>query len=211
MATVGLRAEVPGVMVPATLTPQRVELQPLFDRLVPAYVDYCRTVSRRSMAMSIESCTLLWHLCRFYRARAVCDLGSGFTSYVLALYASEADYPVTVHSVDDAPEWLERTGSFLARHGMDTGGLLAWAEWRQLPDCYDVIVHDFASGDLRNDSMTDAALRLNTPGAVLFDDGHHDGHAANAALVAEAHGLTLVDVRALTLDQVRRFAMLAYR
>jgi hypothetical protein len=199
----------PSQLVPAALTPTRSQLQSTFDSLVGPYVDYCRNVSRRSMALSIESCTLLLHLCRHFQAESVCDLGSGFTSFVLAKYAATAGHPVRVVSVDDSSEWLLRTREFLHRYGYPTGGLMSYDAWKGNTDHYDVIVHDFSSGEQRDQSMVAAARRCNK--ALLFDDANHAGHSAQMVAVCDVYGLTPVDVKALTYDQVRRFARLAVR
>jgi predicted O-methyltransferase YrrM len=190
-------------MVPAPVNPYR-------DALVPAYVAYCQTVSPRHMAMSIESCTYLWWLCDQVKARTVCDLGSGFTSYTLRAYAALADYPVSVTSVDDSVEWLDRTREFLTDAGMPTDGLVPWDEWSENPDGpYDVIVHDLASGDLRNQSMWTATDALADGGMILFDDAQNHGHINEMFKVAEAHGMKIADIRDATTDEVKRFSLLA--
>lgn len=195
-------------MVPAALIPRKADLEPIHQALVPAYVDYCSTVSKRSMAISDETATFLLHLCMAYEARTVCDLGSGFTSYVLAMYAYQADWPVTVHSVDDSPEWLDATGRFLDKHGL-ASDLMLIGDWLHETSRYDVIVVDYARGAERNRIMPIAAAHLNLPGAMLFDDAQNDDHAAVAVETAREHGLRVIDIRDLTIDQVRRFALLA--
>jgi SAM-dependent methyltransferase len=161
------------------------------------------------MAMSIESTTYLWWLCDRVKACQVCDLGSGFTSYTLRAYAMLADWPVTVTSVDDSPEWLDQTRRFLARHDMPTTGLVAWDVWAESPHKFDVIVHDLAKGALREQSMWTAADALAAGGMILFDDAHNNTHAAVMHAVAAAHGMALADIRQWTTDEVHRFSLLA--
>lgn len=208
MATMDLRTPMPGQLVPAPLVPTRHQLRSTFDQLVDPYVDYCTHVSRRSMAMSIESCTLLWHLCRVLDAESVCDLGSGFTSYVLAQYAKESG-SVRVASVDDSQEWLARTGEFLAKYDCPTDALMMYDDWLDSGKKFDVIVHDFSRGETRNTSMVAAARRANK--AILFDDANHAQHSRQMLLVCDVFGYTPVDVKALTFDKVQRFARLAIR
>jgi predicted O-methyltransferase YrrM len=189
-------------MVPAPVNPYR-------QALLPAYVDYCQTVSPRHMAMSIESCTYLWWLCDRAKAATVCDLGSGFTSYTLRAYAALADHPVTVTTVDDSPEWLDRTREFLSAASLPTDSLVEWDTWSEDPGTYDVIVHDLAHGDLRNLSMWVAAGALTEGGMILFDDAQNASHVAEMFKVAEANGLKMADIRQWTSDEVGRFSLLA--
>jgi hypothetical protein len=183
------------------LHPDKAALYPLRQALIPAYIDYCQHVSRRSMAISIETATFVWHVCRQTDARVTADLGSGFTSYVLRRHGGD------VTSVDDSPVWLDRTGAFLRKWRMPTTGLVDWDDWPAGP--YDLIVHDFACGDLRNQSMWAAAERLAPGGVIVFDDAQHEGHRTEMQRVSDAFGLQLTDVRDFTVDAVLRFAAVA--
>lgn len=182
------------------MRPSLADLVPFREVLVPPYVDYCQTVSRRSMAISIETATYLAWVCATRSPGRTCDLGSGFTSLVLRLF------PAPAVSVDDDPVWLDRTRGFLARNGVSVDGLVGWDQWQEDTDSYDVIVHDFARGDLRNSSMWLAAERLNPGGVLIFDDAQHEGHGAEMRKVADHYGFEPVEIRALTVDMVKRFA-----
>jgi hypothetical protein len=166
-----------------TLQPSRDDIRPYFERLVPAYREYCLTVSKRSMALSIETCAYLWWLCVHLDAKAVADLGSGFSSYVLRLYASESGHTVRVASVDDNDEWLDKSERF---------------------------IHDYAAGDIRNEWMTVAVEHRAPSGVVVFDDAQNHNHHFNMAAAARQAGLRLYDVYEQTVDEVGRYgAMIA--
>ena len=186
------------------LTPTADDLSPFRGVLVPTYIDYCRNVSRRSMAISVETAAYLAWVCATTSPTRTCDLGSGFTSYVLQ------SFPATATSVDDDPVWLGRTREFLERSGRPVDGLVEWVDWQAGSDTYDLIIHDFARGDLRNTSMWEAAERLNPGGVLIFDDAQHDGHAAEMRKVADFHGWEIVDLHDITVDLVGRFAMGAH-
>jgi len=191
-----------------TLQPSRELIRPYFDRLVPAYRAYCTTVSKRSMALSIETCAFLWWLCVELDAHAVADLGSGFSSYVLRLYASEADHLVLVASVDDNDDWLTKTRDFMVGQGLDPKGLFG-DEWRDHPAQYDVICHDYSSGDRRDEWMLIAAEHLAPGGVLLFDDAQNVRHHWAMAEAARRNGLRLFDVYEQTVDEVGRYAGMA--
>lgn len=190
----------PGIVVPVTTPPFHAEL-------VDAYVDYCRRVSRRSMAINIETAAYLWWTCVEKGATRVLDLGSGFSSYVLRRYAESAGAMVT--SVDDDPFWLDQTAQFLKKHGFPEYGLMTWDDWIGTDDIYDVIVHDFSRGADREKSMWTAAERLAPGGVLIFDDANNAGHRAEMGRVAAAHGFELRDIRDETVDTIGRHALLA--
>lgn len=167
--------------------------------LIPAYVDYCRTVSRRSMAVSLETNR---------QARTVADFGSGWSSYVLRRYARTFG-GVTVVSVDDDPAWLHRTEQFLVKRWCDTDNLVLWGEYAATG--FDVVLHDFSSGELRESSMPVAAEALNEGGLIMFDDAQHEGHRAAMEAVCDAYELEMVDVRRWTEDAVNRYALVGAR
>ena len=181
------------------------DLAPYMDRLADAYHRYVTTVSHPHHAASLEAAALIWWHCDRTQPESVCDLGSGFSSYVLRRYAAEAERPVVVHSVDTDPEWLAKSVEFAG----DPTGFLSFDEWEQLNDRYGVIFHDIANGSFREAAMWTAADRLTDNGTLIFDDAHHDGHRAEMERVARHHGWTLSSARDVTLDGIGRFAMVA--
>ena len=186
--------------------PTKTDTLPYMTKLWDGYVDYCRNVSRRLMTINIETASLLWYECVRVRAGSVCDLGSGFTSYVLARYAAEADYPVRIVSVDDDPEWLQRSASFLRRHRMSAHTLETYTQWVEAGETFDVILHDLAGGEIRNRVMWEAADRLNPGGVIIFDDMQGDSHNAEMRGVTEASGWEPIDVKLVTVDETGRYA-----
>jgi hypothetical protein len=191
------------------VNPPRSEVQPYFDALVDAYRLYCGKVSPRSMAIAIETAAYAWWLCEDRKAVAVCDLGSGFTSYMLRCYADHAK--VVVHSVDDSSYWLNRTVGFCQAADFDTDGFLLTADWLAGDQMYDVIVHDYASGETRNKFAAHAATRLKHGGCVVFDDVQNYDHHHAFADVCRQHGLTFVDVFDQTVDEIGRYAGVGWR
>jgi hypothetical protein len=187
--------------------PTRDDIAPYANRVWTEYVDYGRVVSKRGMAINALTAGLFWWACDQVKARSVCDLGSGFSSYVAARYAAESG--ATVASVDDEAQWLDRTRLFLRRHRVSTAGVMHWAGWEWLPDRYDVILHDFNCGDTRNATMWTAAKRLNPGGLLIFDDAQHNLHHAEMWKVCEHYGWTFVPLYDATHDETDRFAALA--
>lgn len=179
-----------------TFQPPRAELAPYVDKARAAHADYVEQVSHDRMAASLRTSGYLWWLCDHLHAKKVCDLGSGFSSWVLRQTGAE------VHSVDHSPEWLEITRGWVGGDGYYTVD-----EWVTMPDRYQVIFHDLASGTER-DAVTAAAVdRLALFGVVVFDDAHHGDHHAHAAEVCADRGLPLLDLWLQTTDEYGRHAI----
>lgn len=185
---------------------RRAQVRPYFDDLATPYITYCRFVSKASMAISLETAAFIAYLCDAFHPTKAADLGSGFTSYVLRRCLVP-----TVASVDDDPGWLGRTKAFCASQHVDSTDGFHGPEWRDTDERYDLIVHDYAKGPVREEWMTVAAEHLSPTGMILFDDAQHAGHRAEMVRVCEQYGLATHDVYDITLDEVGRFALLARR
>lgn len=187
--------------------PARSDILPYFQRLVPEYREYCLSVSRRSMALSIETCAYLWWLCDVKAATVAADLGSGFSSYVLRRYAAESGLPVIVHSVDSDPEWLERSRRFCLDHGRDGDGFMTGDAWLNIDDEYDVVLNDYDKGEVREEFAGYGADRLKPSGVIVFDDAQNRSHLFNMATTCVGRDMELFALVDQTMDEVGRFAM----
>ena len=175
--------------------------------LIGAYQRYTHTISTPVMALSLELAGTLDALCRLLQARFVADLGSGFSSYVLRRYASEAGAAVV--SVDADSEWLARTREFLELEGLSTDELMRWEElaisqYRQ----FDFVLDDL--GDLRRriDTISDVLDLVRPGGFVVFDDFHKPKVRSAVLQACRAGGHEALSLRAMTLDDFGRYGCL---
>lgn len=173
-------------------------------RIQPAYDVYVQEVSTSGMAASLETCSLLLTMCRALDVTSAVDLGSGFSSYVLALWSKESG--ARVCSVDDDPAWLNKTDLFLQSHGLTT----TLSRWPSVPEAQvDLVFHDLSQGTLRESSMAQA-VRL-AGRFIVFDDAQHRGHRAMMKLITSQAKVDLFSIRSLTLDGIGRYAVLGLR
>lgn len=178
-------------------------------KLAPPYQRYVSAVSSPVWAVSLESAGLLHALCSLTRPRAVLDLGSGFSSAVLRLYAREAAPGCVVHSVDDDAQWLERSRGFLRSLDLSDEGLLLWSERNALASAYDLIFHDMGSMALREESLGFVLTHRAPSGLIVLDDMHKEPYGAVAARTCTDAGLQVISLHELTRDGYGRFASLA--
>lgn len=187
------------------------EMEEATRQLAEPYADYTATTSTPAHAMSLQAAAFLLCLCRRLKPRRVVDLGSGFSSYVLARYAQESPHVVQVQSVDDDRDWLTRTEEFLERHH-----LRAWTRtrmWdtfsseRHIP--YDFIFHDLAGGKIREEAMAWVCGAVRVDGVAVFDDIHHLGHCESLLAATAAAGLAFHSLHPWTMDDSLRFSALA--
>lgn len=168
-----------------------------------AYESYVSEVSSPGWAVSFETSCVLLALCRASKVTSALDLGSGFSSYVLRLWATEQG--ATVASVDDAPNWLASTSGFLEKHGLEASRLTLWDD--RPSEEFDLVFHDFASGRRREEAMAYALAHSRR--FVIFDDAQHAGHRRAMERVCKEAGVDLFSLSSLTMDEKRRFAMMA--
>jgi predicted O-methyltransferase YrrM len=182
------------------------------EELRPAYESYVRGVSAKEHAMSLELAAFLLALCRRVDAERVIDLGSGFSSYVLRLYADEN--PGTgVTSVDSSPDWLEKSRRFVSAKGFDADNFIAWSDFdpRKEIDSYDVVLHDLGDMTLRTAALPQALVLARRGAYVVLDDVHKRGYRAYAHRVVSASSAWSIDIRAITKDSIGRYSLLIRR
>jgi predicted O-methyltransferase YrrM len=182
--------------------------------LTPFYEDYVDSVSRFEMAVSLELATFLLVLCRVTEPETVLDLGSGFSSLVFRLYAQDASQRVGIWSVDHSAEWLDKTRSFLTRHGYPTDRLLTWASFiKDKPrGGFDLILHDLGGGIKLRKQMLETVVDLANPGgSVVLDDIGASDYKAHVQRFLEKRPFRSWSLEKYTRDKAGRYAMLLIR
>ena len=175
-------------------------------RLAPIHADYCDRIGHSVHAASVELTALILALCERLQVKRVVDLGSGFTSRSLRDWARDRD--VTVHSVDDSPEWLEKTRAYLAETGQDDDNLHVWDDFAagDFAGTFDLVVHDLGFMDTRYRVIEQAVGLARPGGLVLLDDMHKPEFRDQALAWVEAQGLAAYSLKTLTRDKLTRFA-----
>jgi len=182
-------------------------LAQIADELRAGYETYVRDVSTADMAVSLETACLLRLLCEGLEPQRVLDLGSGFSSFTLRSYQPARGRPATC-SVDDSPEWLQRTQDYLDEQGVPTNDLWTWRDFRAAGHApFDLVFYDLGRMNLRREALRQA-LSLGRGGVVLLDDMHKHEYAQEAYSVLAELGCTWFNLRALTLDERGRFSVL---
>jgi predicted O-methyltransferase YrrM len=193
--------------VEEAVNPTLEELRPLTKAIKPDLQLYRDTVSEAAWAVSLETAALIEWVCDRNDPVTICDLGSGFTSWVLRKYAMGRGCVCV--SVDTSPKWIAKSETFLKSHGLDATGFTSWDKWRVRSDLYDLIVVDLEHGELRNDAIKAAPLRLTPGGVVIFDDAQSPDHLDAMTTAASDNGLRL-QVLGHLVDDLGRFPAVAW-
>lgn len=176
--------------------------------LRPAYDRYVAEVSEADMAASLETMGLVLALCRGLEPARVADLGSGFSSYVLRLWAGDSG--ARVYSVDDNPAWLAKTRDFLAADGLEADRLMTWEAFQALPReepaGLDLVFHDL--GDMATRRAAFDWILAKAPGVPVLVDDVHKRKGEHFFQAARTAGRELLPLKDLTLDRFGRFSAL---
>ena len=199
VAVVGAIPELDGI---------EADMAPHAARLTPIHADYCARVGHPVHAASVELTALVLALCERRGVERVVDLGSGFTSWALRDWASKQDREITVHSVDDSPEWLEKTRAYLAETSSDDDKLHVWSDFvgKGMAGSFDLVVHDLGFMDTRYEVLDEAVGLARAGGIVLLDDMHKPDFRDKALAHLEAQGQAVYSLKKLTRDRLTRFA-----
>lgn len=197
-------------LIPADYLTRRAQAARVLEA---AYGEYVERVSTRKMAVSWETACLLYCLAGTIKPRAILDLGSGFSSYVLRTYAARAKHPCQVTSVDDDPHWLEQTRVYLQRHGLSAERLMLWTDFAaQAPaEHFELVFHDLGNMQTRLTALPVVLHCLHADGVLVLDDMHKRRFRRQAERQARQGGWQVASAWSETRDSIGRFSEIAWR
>lgn len=171
------------------------------DRLRPLHARWVGGGRNEGMAASLQTCARLCSLAERLGDVPILELGSGFSSAALRSLGD-----LRLVTVDDDPEWLDATGSFLDSEGLERGVLTT-----DLPRAtFGLVFYDLGNMHTRNRLLGYAVSRVARAGYIVLDDVHFEayGRAATSAVASMR-----IDREAGegTLDHFGRRALVARR
>ncbi len=177
------------------------------QKLKPYYEQYITHVSRADMAMSLELAAFVFALCVKKGYKNLLDLGSGFSSFVYRLYASE-QVGVQVLSVDDDAQWLEKTKSYLRKHGLPDAGMLTLDQFLQQPITkFDCVLHDLNFVEVRINYVQHVLDATANSGVLILDDVHKPDYLYLVLDMLKQKSISVYDLKPVTLDSYNRYAL----
>lgn len=179
--------------------------------LKPYYEEYINHVSRADMAMSLELAAFVYALCVNKGFKNLFDLGSGFSSFVYRLYASE-NVGVQVISVDDDAQWLEKTRSYVRQHGLPDTGMLTLDQFLQQPFTqFDCVLHDLNFVEVRINYVQRVLEATANSGVLILDDVHKPDYLYQVLDMLKQQSISIYDLKPVTLDSYNRYALAVLR
>jgi predicted O-methyltransferase YrrM len=175
--------------------------------LRPQYEKYVTEVSSANMAASLELSALVLSLCQVSGYKKIADLGSGFTSYVLRLYASTTP-GVEIFSIDDDPLWLEKTRSFLKSYGVDDSNLMTLDQFIEAKTGnFDCILHDLNFVEVRINYVDALLDRISQHGILILDDMHKPDYRIEVLRKLAGRPYNIYSLKRITGDALGRYSM----
>jgi len=179
------------------------------EKLQPIYENYITNISTGVMALSLEASVFMSVLCKIYKPRNILDLGSGFSSAAFRIYAEDANPRPKIWSIDDAPEWLDKTKEFLSSQHLNTEQLMTWDSFIDInQDTFDFILHDLGSMKTREELLPKVLTLVSSNGFVILDDIHKMNYRTSAKRIVKEKGLIYHNLKAFTLDRFNRYCAL---
>lgn len=176
--------------------------------LGPAFARYSDGISSVPAAVSVETAAVLQALCGFLRPSAIVDLGSGFSTYVLAKYASSHDARVV--SVDDDQYWTGKAAAFLHSEGITAPvEFIGTSELPRYRAMFDFSFYDIGDMTARLATLPSALDLLKPHGVMILDDAHKETVEAEYRRVIEDRSWSVYSLSSVTMDQWGRFALIA--
>lgn len=172
------------------------------------YQRYVTGVSHPAHAISLQLAFYLWDLVDSTRPSRVADLGSGFSSYVLRLYAKNHAPEMEVWSVDDDAGWLEKTRVFLDSEDVSTDNLVLWEDFGE--HSFDCVLHDLGTMDTREATLSSAIGLVRPGGALVLDDLQMPSYRQFVEQSLERRGIAYESARDQTYDLIGRYSWIAF-
>lgn len=181
--------------------------QRVWDMLRPHYHEYITGVSTSAMAVSIHSARVLYMLCEATKPETALDLGSGFSSFILRMYARDCGHAMTVYSVDDHGDWLQATRDYLENQNVSNEHCYELSDFKAADTPkFDLTFHDMGNMATRTRELGMALDGASDRGVVLVDDMHDRRYGRYASGLAQDKGMTVLSMREFTLDDIGRFS-----
>jgi len=182
-----------------------------FGKLIsPYYNNYVTTTSSEIMAMSFELATFTLALCEITKPKRILDLGSGFSSFCFRYWIKNHSPNSEVLSVDDAPEWLDKTREFLLRHNIQGDHLTTWNELvGGNYGKFDLVFYDFGTFPVRKSSLNKVLDFASHPAMVILDDMHSAEYGLQVKKTLKKRNMECFSIRCFTNDKFTRYAYLA--
>lgn len=181
------------------------------ENIKPVYEDYTANISSREMAVSLQTAVFLYYLSERKRPKRILDLGSGFSSYILRLYAQEQKENVEVYSIDDNNDWLDKTEEFLLSHKLPVDHLmnLDSLDFSSCTNSFDLVFHDLGNMNLRKKHLPDAVgACMEANGIVILDDIHKKDYNTFIKSEISSYECTYFNLDWITRDDFGRKAAL---
>lgn len=121
--------------------------------------------------MSLPLASYLLALIRKRRPLAIADIGSGFSTSVIAANAPDG---ARILSADHSADWLEKTREYLGPLA-EKVELRPWSEVESDPalrDSFDLVLHDLGGKGLRSGGLRFVMGMVRVGGVLVLDDLH---------------------------------------
>ncbi len=179
------------------------------QRLQPYYQKYVSEVSRDDMAVSLELSIFVTVMCEIFKPKSILDLGSGFSSLVFRLYMLDANPKPIIWSIDDSPEWLNKTREFLADNDLPYENLATWHSFIEgNRDKFDFILYDLGHTESRWKYLKKTLDLANSGGKIVLDDVHRTAYWQYAKRLFNESKLKYYNLRSFTKDNYGRYSAL---
>jgi len=186
------------------------KIQEFVKLILPYYKNYVTTTSSEIMAMSFELALFVLALCEITKPKKILDLGSGFSSFCFRYWIKNYSPNSQVLSVDDAPEWLDKTREFLLNNNVQGDQLITWDELLQGEyGKFDLVFYDFGSFPVRKDSLHTVLDFASHPSMVILEDMHSAEYGLHVKKAIKERKLDSFSLRRYTNDKFTRYAYLA--
>ncbi len=180
-------------------------------KLDPHYKHYVENISSANMAASLELAAFIFLVCKVKQPKKLLDVGSGFSSFIFRLYASETN-DVVVYSTDDDVLWLDKTRNYLMKNNLNTDNMSTIDEFfNSGVSDFDIVLHDMNFVEVRINYVEKVLAVLRIGGIAIMDDVHKPNYMLALMRKLKRTKNMIYDLKPVTFDNFNRFALVVIK
>jgi predicted O-methyltransferase YrrM len=190
---------------------EQKQIENIFSDLYDSYM-HKEKISTAKMSMFLKTAAFLYFFSKHLSPKVIFDMGSGFSTVVFNLFASNHD--CKVYTTDTSDEWLIKTKKFISDYCKRTH--VKYVKWDNLSDLLntvksDMVFYDLYGKDGTREKMYKTLVANQPKSLYLLDDMHRINYVKTFAKIDHENNRSIYSLEDITKDETTiRYMAISY-
>lgn len=172
---------------------------------------YISEISAPLISISYKQAQFLLRLVASLSPESILDLGSGFSTYIFALYNKcISANKVNIVSVDESSFWLKATTDFLAQKHLNVDRVTTYEEYLEnnIKGKYEFYFVDIGGFELHLEIIESLLQNSNHDYFIVVDDFHVPNYRSSLKSIVNNNKRTILSLRKFTRTRLSHMAII---